>query len=132
MIIGKIRRSLQTAFVMMFFIIAAAVPAVFAQSGDMPLTASKEALALFRQGLEKSENLENAGTLFDQAVQKDPNFAFGYLFAGQNNLEFRQNLEKAVSLADKASPGEREWILAQQDQNNGYQAGQLAHLEKLL
>ncbi len=132
MIIEKTRRGAQTAFVLMFFIIAAAVPAVFAQSGDMPLTASKEALALFRQGLEKSENLENAGTLFDQAVQKDPNFAFGYLFAGQNNLEFRQNLEKAVSLADKASPGEREWILAAQDQNNGNQAGQLAHLEKLL
>lgn len=132
MIIGKTRRGLLTAFVMTFFIIAAAVPAVFAQSGDMPLTASKEALALFRQGLEKSENLEDAGTLFDQAVQKDPNFAFGYLFAGQNNLEFRQNLEKAVSLADKASPGEREWILAAQDQNNGNQAGQLAHLEKLL
>ncbi|HSK70523.1 MAG TPA: tetratricopeptide repeat protein [Pyrinomonadaceae bacterium] len=132
MIIEKTSRGLLTAAMMIFFIIAAAIPAVFAQSGDMPLTASKEALALFKQGLEKAENLEDPGTLFDQAVQKDPNFAFGYLFAGQNNLEFRQNLEKAVSLADKASPGEREWILAAQDQNNGNQAGQLAHLEKLL
>ena len=129
--IEKNRRVSLTAFMMMFFIIAAAVPAVFAQSKDMPLTGSKEALALFRQGLEKSENLEDPGTLFDQAVQKDPNFAFGYLYAGQNNVEFRQNIEKAVSLADKASPGEREWILAAQDQNNGNQAGQLAHLEKL-
>jgi tetratricopeptide (TPR) repeat protein len=132
MIIEKIRRSLLAASMMMFFIIAAVVPAVFAQSGDMPLTASKEALTLFNRGLEKSENLEDAGTLFDQAIQKDPNFAFGYLFAGQNNLEAQQNLEKAVSLADKASPGEREWILAAQDQNNGNQAGQLTHLEKLL
>lgn len=136
-ITDKTRRGLQIASRTMFFIIAvvvaaAAVPAVFAQSGDMPLTASKEAAALFKQGLEKSENLEDPGTLFDQAVQKDPNFAFGYLFAGQSNLEVRQNLEKAVSLADQASPGEREWILAQQDQNNGNQAGQLAHLEKLL
>lgn len=131
MIIEKTRYGLLTAL-MMFFIVAAAVPAILAQSGDMPLTASKEALALFRQGLEKSENLEDAGTLFDQAVQKDPNFAFGYLYAGQNNLEFRKNLEKAVSLADKASPGEREWILAAQDQSNGNLAGQLAHLEKLL
>jgi tetratricopeptide (TPR) repeat protein len=108
------------------------VPAAFAQSGEMPLTASKEALSLFRQGLEKAENLEDPGTLFDQAVAKDPNFAFGYLFAGQNNVEFRQNLEKAVSLADKASPGEREWILAQQDLNNGNQVGARAHLEKLM
>ena len=131
MIIKKTRRGLRTASIM-FFILVVAVTAVLAQSGDMPLTASKEALALFRQGLEKLENLEDAGDLFDRAVQKDPNFAFGYLFAGQNNLEFRQNLEKAVSLADKASPGEREWILAQQDQNNGNQAGQFAHLEKLL
>ena len=132
MIIEKIRRGSLIASMMMFFIICTAIPAVFAQSGDMPLTASKEALALFKQGLEKAENLEDPGTLFDQAVQKDPNFAFGYLFAGQNNLEVRQNLQKAVSLAEKASPGEREWILAVQDQNNGNQAGQLAHLEKLL
>lgn len=132
MIIEKTGRGLLTAAMTVFIIAAAAVPAVFGQSGDMPLTASKEALTLFKQGLEKAENLEDPGTLFDQAVQKDPNFAFGYLFAGQNNLEFRQNLEKAVSLADKASPGEREWILAVQAQNNGNQAGQLAHLEKLL
>ena len=133
MIIEKNGRALLTAFMTVFFmIVTAAVPAVFAQSGEMPLTASKEALALFKQGLEKAENLEDPGTLFDQAVQKDPNFAFGYLYAGQNNPEFLKNLEKAVSLADKASPGEREWILAVQDQNNGNQAGRLAHLEKLL
>jgi len=98
----------------------------------MPLSASKEAQALFKQGLEKAENLEDPGTLFDQAVQKDPNFALGYLYAGQNNMEFRRNLERAVSLADKASPGEREWILAAQEQNNGNPAGRLAHLEKLM
>ena len=55
MIIGKTRRGLLTTSIMMFFIIAAAVPAIFAQSGDMPLTASKEALALFKQGLVKRE-----------------------------------------------------------------------------
>ncbi len=95
MIIVKTRRGLQTAF-MMFFIIAAAVPAVFAQSGDMPLTASKEALALFKQGLEKSENLEDAGTLFDRAVQKDPNFAFGYLFAGRSLLAEQSGSESCA------------------------------------
>lgn len=126
------RRSITTASLVIAFLIAVAAPSIFAQSGDMPLTASKEALALFKQGLEKSENLEDAGTLFDQSVQKDQNFAFGHLFAGQNNREFQQNLEKAVKLADKASPGEREWIMAVWEQNNGNAPASLIHLDKLL
>ena len=125
-------RGLRSAHLVAALLFAAVAPAAFAQSGDMPLTGSKEALALFKQGLEKSENLEDPGTLFDQAIQKDPNFAFGCLYAGQNNMEFRRNLEKAVSLADKVSPGEREWILAVKEQNEGNPAGRLAHLEKLL
>lgn len=125
------RRARLVPLTIMFLILAAA-PFVDAQKGDMPLTASKEALALFMQGLEKAENLEDPGTLFDQAVQKDPNFAFGYLFAGQNNREFRKNLETAVKLAEKASPGEREWIMAVWQQNNANAAGNFAHLEKLL
>ena len=63
-----------------------------------------------------AENLEVAGTLLDQAVRKDPNFASGYLFAVRTNREVRQNLETADRLADNGSPGgspgEREWILA--------------------
>ena len=113
-------------------LILTAVPVVFGQKGEMPLTGSKEAVALFRQGLTKAENLEDPGTLFDQAVQKDPNFAFGYLFAGQTNLEAQKNLEMAYKLADKASPGEREWIMSVWEQNNGNPAGRLAHLEKLV
>jgi tetratricopeptide (TPR) repeat protein len=131
--IGNLRRKARSAcFLLMLLTISLAVSAVFAQSGEMPLTASKEAVALFKQGLEKAENLEDAGTLFDQAIQKDPNFAFGYLFAGQNNREFQQNLEKAVKLADKASPGEREWIMAVWEQNNANSAAQLTHLKNLL
>ena len=121
----------RTASLTIFFLISMAVPAIFGQSGDMPLTASKEALALFMQGLEKAENLEDPGTLFDQAVQKDPNFAIGHLFAGQNNREAQKHLEIAVSLADKVSPGEREWILAAREQANGNPAGRIGHLEQL-
>jgi tetratricopeptide (TPR) repeat protein len=108
------------------------VPAAFGQKGEMPLTGSKEAVALFRQGQTKAENLEDPGTLFDQAVQKDPNFAFGYLFAGQNNVEGQKNLETAYKLADKASPGEREWIMSVWEANNGNPAGRLSHLQQLL
>jgi tetratricopeptide (TPR) repeat protein len=126
------RRPLRTASLIALFLISFAAPTVFAQKGDMPLTASKEALELFKQGREKAENLEDVGTLFDQAVQKDPNFAFGYLFAGRGNRDFQKNLAIALSLADKASPGEREWIFAVREQNSGNPVGRLAHLEKLL
>src|SRR5262245_19939235 len=126
------RRPLGTASLIALFLISFAAPTIFAQKGDMPLTASKEALELFKQGREKAENLEDAGTLFDQAIQKDPNFAFGYLFAGRGNRDFQKNLATALGLADKASAGEREWIFAVQEQNNGNPVGRFSHLEKLL
>jgi tetratricopeptide (TPR) repeat protein len=107
-------------------------PAVLAQNKDMPLTGSKEALALYMQGRDKVENIEDPGTLFEQAIQKDPNFAVAYLFVGKTNAEFRKNVEKAVSLADKVSPGEKEWILAVKDQIDGNLAGRKAHLEQLV
>jgi len=116
--------------VLLMLFIAPAV--LFAQQKEMPLTSSKEALALFIQGRDKSENLEDPGTLFEQAIQKDPNFALAYLFAGRTNQEFRKNVEKAASLVDKVSPGEREWILAAKDQVDGNPAARKMHLEQLL
>ena len=128
--INLLRMARAACLLLMTILIA--VPAVFSQAKNMPLTGSKEALVLFNQGLEKAENLEDPGTLFDQAVQKDPNFAFGYLFAGQTNREGQLNLEKAYKMADKASPGEREWIMAVWEQNNANPNGRREHLEKLL
>jgi tetratricopeptide (TPR) repeat protein len=113
-------------------IVIAASSAAFGQNKVMPLTGSKEALALFVQGRDKAENLEDAGTLFEQAIQKDPDFAMAYLFAGRTNQEFRKNLEKAVALADKVSSGEREWILAAKEQADGNLVGWKGHLEQLL
>ncbi|HWW75248.1 MAG TPA: tetratricopeptide repeat protein [Pyrinomonadaceae bacterium] len=114
------------------FLLACA-PALRAQpKGEMKLTASKEALALFEQGRTKTENLEDPGTLFEQAIQKDPNFAIAYLFAGRTNQDFWNNLSKAVGLADKVSPGEREWILATKAQAEGDLPGMKAHLDQLL
>jgi tetratricopeptide (TPR) repeat protein len=123
----------RTAALTVLFLLLISTPVViFAQTTEMPLTASKDALALFLQGRDKIENLEDPGTLFEQAIQKDPNFAMAYLFAGRTNKEFRTNLEKAVSLADKVSAGEREWILASDKQSAGDLAGRQAHLEQLL
>ena len=131
MIKDTTRRDLFTAVLAILFMVAAMVPAAFGQRGEMPLSASKEAQKLFKQGLDKADNLESPGTLFDQAVQKDPNFAFGYLFAGQTNVEFQRNFDKAVALADKASPAEREWIFATAAQNIGDQAAALRRLQNL-
>ncbi len=105
---------------------------LFAQQKEMPLTTSKEALALFLQGRDKAENLQDPGTLFEQAIQKDPNFALAYLFAGTTNQEFRTNVEKATNLTEKVSAGEREWILAVKDQVDNNPAGRKMHLEQLL
>ncbi len=131
MFIGCTRRFLLTILFTFLFLTGLTVPVALAKSGEMPMTANKEALALFKQGLAKADNLENPGTLFDQAVQKDPNFAFGYLFAGQTNVEFTKNLERAVALAGKASPGEREWIMSADAQNTGDMAASLTHLQNL-
>ena len=124
----RIRSSGLTVLLLLFI----SPGALLAQQKEMSLTTSKEALALFVQGREKAENLEDPGTLFEQAVQKDPQFAIAYLFAGRTNQEFRKNVEKAASLADRVSPGEREWILAAKDQAEGNQAGRKMHLEQLL
>ncbi|MFN2398879.1 MAG: tetratricopeptide repeat protein [Gemmatimonadaceae bacterium] len=98
----------------------------------MPITASKEARTLFLQGRAKAENLEDAGTLFRQAIRKDPTFALAYVYGARTNQEFWKNVEKAVSLADKVSPGEREWILAAKAQAEGNTVSRKEHLDRLL
>ena len=122
----------RVASLLILFTIFVFTPTLVAQSKDMPITASKDALALYLQGRDKIENLEDPGTLFDQAIQKDPNFAMAYLFAGRTNQAFQSNLEKAVALADKVSPGEKEWILAVKAQSEGDPAGRKTHLDQLM
>ena len=107
-------------------------PALVAQSKDMPITASKDALALYLEGRDRVENLQDPGTLFEQAVHKDPNFAMAYLNIGRTNQEFLSTLDKAVALADKVSPGEKEWILAVKAQSEGDLPGRKAHLDQLM
>jgi len=95
------------------------------KTGELTITtSSKPALALFQQAREKMDNQETAAAapLLDEAVQKDPNFAMAYAYralAGGGFNVLRQNMDKAVSLADKVSPGERLWILAQDAQLDG-------------
>jgi hypothetical protein len=92
------------------------------QSDKEPLTtASPEALALYQKELDFAENVESesARPLLDQAIQKDPGFAMAYALRAVTGGGFdvaRQNRDKALSLADKVSPGERHWIMAAQAQ----------------
>ncbi|MCK4585436.1 tetratricopeptide repeat protein, partial [candidate division WOR-3 bacterium] len=111
---------------------------MLAQKEEIPITtSSEEALKLFLEGREKWENIEIAAAalLFDQAIQKDPEFAMAYLYRSQSgggfNI-FRQNLEKAVSLVDKVSEGEKHLILYSQAQADGDGAKQKEHLDQLL
>jgi tetratricopeptide (TPR) repeat protein len=130
--IGNTSSGVRGAALAVFFLLFISPASLSAQTKEMPVTASKEALALFLQGRAKIDNLEDPGTLFDQAIENDPDFAMAYLFAGRTNQEFARNLEKAVSLADKVSPGEREWILAARDQAEGDAAGRKGHLDRLV
>ena len=132
MFVNDRARALKAASLTILFLMSVTASAAFAQNGEMPLSGSKEAVALFNQGRQKTENLENPGTLFDQAVQKDPNFALGHIYAGQNNRDTQKHLGIALQLIDKASPGEREWILAAKALNDGDGAGRRTHLENLL
>jgi len=106
--------------------------------GEIPITtSSNEALQLFLQGRELSENLKSpqAAKLFEQAIAKDPNFAKAYLFrafSGGGYKIFRDNLSKAVELMDKASEGEKHEILFDQANADGDGTKQKAELDKLL
>ena len=88
-----------------------------AQSGKMPITTkSDKARQLYLKGLALTDGLQNqeARTYFQQAVEADPEFAIAYLnlsFTQPTAIGFFESYNKAKALADKASEGERLWIL---------------------
>ena len=90
--------------------------------GKIPITTSSdEALQDFFKGRELSENLLGQESLqyFEAAINKDPNFALAryyYALAQPTAKGFFNELEKAVTVADQVSEGERLWI-------EGFQAG---------
>jgi tetratricopeptide (TPR) repeat protein len=109
-----------------------------AQSKEIPVTtSSKEALSFFQTGRDKIENLElvAAASLFDKAIEKDPQFGLAYLYRAQSGGGFnvaRQNMEKAVTLSEKLSEGERLLISYYKANNEGDGQKQKESLDKLL
>jgi len=101
------------------------------------ITKSEDARKEFLQGRDLSERLLAQDSLehFDKALALDPDFASAELARANNSptaKEFFEHLNKAVSLADKASDGERLFILANQAGANGDVRKQKDSLDKLV
>jgi tetratricopeptide (TPR) repeat protein len=104
----------------------------------LPITTkSEEARKEFLQGRDLAEKLLAQESLahYDKALSLDPDFAYAELMRANSSptaKEFFAYLNKAVSLADKASAGERLLILANQAGANGQTAQQKDYLEQLV
>jgi tetratricopeptide (TPR) repeat protein len=112
--------------------------AASSDGGKVPITTkSEDAKNEFLKGRGLSEKLLGQESLahFDKAIALDPEFASAELARANNaptTKEFFEHLNKAVSLADKASEGEKLFILANQAGANGDPAKQKEYLEKLV
>src|SRR5215469_1395582 len=100
-------------------------------------TKSNEARAEFLQGRALSEKLLAHDSLqhLDKAIVLDPDFAMAELARANSSptaKEFFEHLNKAVALSDKASEGEKVFILANQAASNGDLVQQKELLDKLV
>jgi tetratricopeptide (TPR) repeat protein len=113
-------------------------PQATADSGKIPITTkSDEAKNEFLQGRDLSEKLLVQESLahFQKAVALDPDFASAELALANSaptTKGFFEHLNKAVTLASKASDGEDLQILATQAGANGDAAKQKEDLDKLV
>lgn len=107
-------------------------------SVKMPITtASKDARALYIEGRELQENLneEKAAEKFKQAIAKDKDFALAHAalasrFVGATD-EAISHISRAQSLSAKASEGEQLWIQALSQRFNRDLGGSIKSLRKL-
>jgi tetratricopeptide (TPR) repeat protein len=100
-------------------------------------TKSEEAKNEFVQGRDLSDRLLAQDSLqhFQKAVALDPEFAaaeLGWAASSPTTNEFFEHLNKAVSLADKVSEGEKLLILSTQAATNGDVTKQKEYCEKLV
>lgn len=108
------------------------------ESGKIPVTTtSEEARKEFLQGRDLAEKLQVQDSIqhFDKAITLDPGFALAELNRANvspTGKEFFDHLEKAVSLANKASNGEKLLILGNEAGANGNAAKQKEYLDQLV
>jgi len=109
-----------------------------AGSGKIPVTTSSaEARAEFLQGRDLAEKLlvTDSNAHFAKAASLDPSFAWAELSlatSAPTGKEFFEHLNKAVSLADKASNGEKLLILATEAGANNNLVKQKEYLDQLV
>src|SRR5882672_375067 len=107
-------------------------------SGKISITTSSdEAKKEFVQGRDMFERLQANDSIqhFDKALALDPTFASAELAlanAAPTTKEFFEHMNKAVSLADKTSDGQKLQILATQAGTNGDAVKQKEYLDKLV
>jgi len=112
--------------------------AASSNNAKIPITTkSEEARNEFLQGRDLADRLLVQDSLlhFQKAVALDPEFASAELAlatSGPTTKDFLEHLNKAVSLADKASEGERLMILATQAGANGDVTRQKEYSDKLV
>ncbi len=108
------------------------------QKNEMPVTTqSKQALKLFLDGRDISENLENtrAFDLFSRAVELDSNFALAYLYKAFNAGNFNEGIRginNAVKFIGNVSEGEKLLIEYWKATFSGIGEKQQELLDKLL
>jgi tetratricopeptide (TPR) repeat protein len=109
-----------------------------ANGGKIPVTtASADAKTEFLQGRDLAEKLRITDSIahFEKAASLDPNFAWAELNLANSaptGKEFFEHLNKAVSLADKASNGEKLLILATEAGANNNAVKQKEYLDQLV
>jgi tetratricopeptide (TPR) repeat protein len=109
-----------------------------AAAGKIPITtSSEEARKEFLQGRDLNEKLlvQDSIAHYDKAISLDQNFAYAELNragVSPTGKEFFDHLKKAVSLADKASNGEKLLILGTEAGANGNAAKQKEYFEQLV
>jgi len=112
--------------------------AASSNNAKIPITTkSEDARNEFVQGRDLSDRLLVQDSLqhFQKAIALDPEFASAELALANSaptTKDFFEHLNKAVSLADKASEGERLMILATQAGANGDVTKQKEYSEKLV
>jgi len=93
-------------------------------------------MQLFIHGRDNLANvqLRQASEYFDQAIQKDPDFAMAYLYRAQSVGGYNMamdNIHKAVSLVDKVSSGEKMLIMATKASFEGNRIEEKSYVEQL-
>jgi len=107
------------------------------EEGKIPIsTSSCEARDNYLTGKEFANNLQRQEALvyFEKAIEQDPEFALAYLEAGlaqSQTEEIFEYVEKAVSLVDDVSEGEKLIILAWQAAINQDSEKQLEYYKEL-